>query len=79
MADLTIDQNQILQDLDNIVVTWPRVGYFISKVLDEVLYKKWGYNDFMEYSEKELKLHYSIAHQILDSAMFMKKWKSELF
>ncbi len=79
MMDLNAVRKQILQEIPNIQKTWPRVGKYLQRIIEEKLYEQWGFQSYLEYLTNELRLRQHQATMIIDTSNFVKQWLPELY
>jgi hypothetical protein len=58
---------------------WLQFGTAILVVNKSKLYIAWGFKNFEDYCEEELKLHQSTVHEIMASTLFLSQRNPELY
>jgi len=72
-------REKVLESLYEFKHAWVQLGIYILAVSRSRLYLTWGFKTFNEYCDKELKLHQSTVHEIMDSTIFLCQKDPELF
>ena len=58
---------------------WVELGKHLTKVAGEMLFKTWGYKNFEEYCQVELRLKKNTAMKLTNAYFFLQEYEPEAF
>lgn len=72
-------RENVRQSLNQLKQAWVQFGTAILVVSKSHIYRAWGFTNFKDYCEQELKLHQSTVHELMGSTLFLSHQKPELY
>ncbi len=64
----------VLAQTQDLTKNWPKLGQYLRLIVEQQLYEQWGFKNFLDYLEQELRVRQSIIMEIIDSAHFFQRW-----